>query len=62
MLPSNEKLITTKVRRFKIEALSEVDAIIYDLITTNTTGKVTINLSQGGFGPVEVEEKLKPSP
>lgn len=60
MTPESDKLIITKSLTYKIESVSELDQIIYDLITKNSTGQVTLNLSQGGLGPVTVSEKLKP--
>lgn len=61
MTPESEKLQITKTRLFKVDSTEDLQHILYDLITKNFTGQVRVNLSQGGYGPVLVEEKLKPS-
>lgn len=61
MTAEPEKLTTIRTRTFrKVFDSSDGEEILNTLVYENFTGRVIFNMSQGGFGPVEAEEKLKP--
>jgi hypothetical protein len=60
MSPVDEKFATIKTRAFRVFDSDDVEKIVSNLVFENLTGKVIINMSQGGLVSLIVEEKLKP--